>query len=63
MTHQNDCTLSTELMEELVANGIEGLPEIFRALLNTAMQVERTKYIQAEEYQRSEKKKRACKRV
>lgn len=57
MTHQNDCTLSTELMEELVANGIEGLPEIFRALLNTAMQVERTKYIQAEEYQRSEKRK------
>jgi len=35
----------------------EGLPEIFRALLNTAMQVERTKYIQAEEYQRSEKRK------
>jgi len=57
MTHQNTCTLSPELLEELITNGIEGLPEIFRALLNTAMQVERTKYIQAEEYQRSETRK------
>jgi hypothetical protein len=59
MTHQNDCTLPPDLMEGLVTDGIDGLPEIFQALINTAMQGERTKYIQAEGCQRSEAKKKS----
>lgn len=54
MTHQKDYTLKDKLVEELLANGLEGLPELLRVLLNASMQVEREKHLQADEYERTE---------
>ena len=53
MTHQNDYTFS----EDLVAKGLEAVPEMMRVLINQAMQVERSKYLQADEYERTEDRK------
>lgn len=53
MTHQNDYTFS----EDLVSKGLEAVPEMMRVLINQAMQVERSKYLQADEYERTEERK------
>jgi putative transposase len=53
MTHQNDYTLTKELAEK----GLEAVPELLRILINNAMQAERSKYLQAEEYERTEDRK------
>jgi len=53
MTHQNDYTFS----EDLVEKGLEAVPEMMRVLINQAMQVERSKYLQAGEYERTEDRK------
>ena len=53
MTHQNDYTFS----EDLVSKGLEAIPELMRVLINQAMQVERSKYLQADEYERTEERK------
>ena len=53
MTHQNDYSLSPSLVEEITRNGFEAVPEMLRVLLNNLMQAERTKYMQAEEYERT----------
>ncbi len=53
MTHQNDYTFAPELAEK----GLEAVPELLRVLINNVMQVERSKYLQAEEYERTEDRK------
>lgn len=53
MTHQNDYTLTGELAEK----GLEAVPELLRILINNAMQAERSRYLQAEEYERTEDRK------
>jgi putative transposase len=53
MTHQNDYTLTRELAEK----GLEAVPELLRVLINNAMQAERSRYLQAEEYERTEDRK------
>jgi transposase-like protein len=53
MTHQNDYTFA----EDLVEKGFEALPEMMRILINQAMQAERSKYLQADEYERTEDRK------
>jgi putative transposase len=53
MTHQNDYTFADELAEK----GLEAVPEMMRVLINNAMQVERSKYLQAGEYERTEDRK------
>src|SRR4030066_2449000 len=50
MTHQNDYTLTNLLAEK----GLVAVPELLRVLINNAMQAERSKYLQAEEYERTE---------
>jgi transposase-like protein len=50
MTHQNDYTLTNLLAEK----GLEAVPELLRVLINNAMQAERSKSLQAEEYERTE---------
>jgi putative transposase len=50
MTHQNDYTLTSELAEK----GLEAVPELLRVLINNVMQAERSKYHQAERYERTE---------
>jgi putative transposase len=41
------------LVEELLSNGLEGLPELLRVVVDQAMQVEREKYLQADPYERT----------
>ena len=50
MTHQYDYTFAQDLAEK----GLEAVPEMMRVLINQAMQVERSKYLQAEDYERTE---------
>ncbi len=45
MTHQNDYTFADEIAEK----GLEAIPELMRVLINSTMQVERSKYLQAEQ--------------
>ena len=53
MTHPNDYTLISELAEK----GLEAVPELLRVLINNVMQAERSKYLQAEQYERTEDRK------
>ena len=53
MTHQNNYTFAEDLAEK----GLEAVPEMMRVLINNAMQVERSKYLQAGEYERTEDRK------
>lgn len=50
MTHQNDNTVAQELVEK----GLDEIPELSRVLINNVMQVERARYLQAGEYDRTE---------
>ena len=56
MTYQDDSTLSLLLLEELTANGIEALPDLFRVLLNSAMQIERQKHLGAAPNERTDQR-------
>ena len=53
MTHQNDYTFA----EDITERGLEAVPEMMRVLINQAMQVERSKYLQADEYERTKDRK------
>ena len=53
MTNTSDCTLPADVLEQLIEGGFAALPDALRVLINTAMLVERQKFIGAEPYQRS----------
>ena len=53
MTHQDDCTLPAELLEQIAEQGLDYLPELIRIVVNTAMQAERRKYLGVSPYVRS----------
>ena len=53
MTHQNDYTLRRELAE----NRLDAVSELLRVLINNVTQVERSRYLQAEEYEGTEDRK------
>jgi transposase-like protein len=53
MTHQDDYKLTNEI----IAKGMEAAPELMRVLLNNAMQIERSKYLQADQYERTGERK------
>jgi putative transposase len=53
MTHHPDCILPVEVLEQLAEGGLEALPDAIRLLINTAMLVERQKFIGAGPYERS----------
>lgn len=57
MTYQNDFTLPSEIVEQIADHGLEYLPELIRAVINAAMQVERQRYLQADHYERSEERR------
>lgn len=57
MTHQTDYNLSAGTIEELTRQGLDAIPELMRVLLNNIMQVERSKYLQAGEYERTADRK------
>ena len=53
MTHQNNYTFAEEIEEK----GLEAIPEMMRVLINNAMQVERSRYMQADQYERTKDRK------
>ena len=54
MTYISDYTLPQELLEEISEQGFDVLPQLITTVINTAMRLERQKYLQAEPYQRCE---------
>ena len=56
MTYHNDSTLSEALLEQLSAQGMEALPDLFRVLLNAAMLLERQKHLGAAPHERTEER-------
>jgi transposase-like protein len=56
MIYSTDCTLPKEYMEQLAGQGLDGLPDLVRLLVNEAMQIERENYLQAKPYERSEER-------
>jgi len=54
MTYRDDSTLSEALLEQLTTQGLEALPDLFRVLLNAAMQIERQKHLGAAPHERTE---------
>ncbi len=56
MIYKNDCTLPKEYLEQLTEEGLESLPEMIRILVNEAMQIERSRYMNAKPYQRSDER-------
>jgi transposase-like protein len=53
MTYQDHFTLPTELFEQVAEQGLDFLPELIRVVINTAMQIERQKYLGVGPYERS----------
>jgi len=53
MIYSNDCTLPKEYLEQLSEQGLEGIPDMIRMLINQAMQIERENYLQAKPYERN----------
>ena len=53
MTHQNDYNLNREVAEK----GLEAVPELLRVLINQVMLAERSRYLRAEEYERTAERK------
>jgi len=56
MIYNNDCTLPKEYLEQLTTEGFESLPEMIRVLVNEAMQIERSRYMNANPYERSDER-------
>jgi len=53
MTREVDSSLSPDLVELIIEQGLEGLPELIRIVVNAAMQAERQQYLGAEPYERT----------
>ena len=56
MIYNNDCTLTTEYLEQLTKQGLDGLPDLIRIIINQAMQIERENYLRAKPYERTEER-------
>ena len=56
MIYKNDCTLPKEYLEQLTTQGLEGLPDMLRVLMNEAMQIERERHLNAKPYERSDER-------
>jgi len=53
MIYDNDCTLTKEYLGQLTEQGLDGLPDLIRVMVNEAMQIERENFLQAKPYERS----------
>ena len=53
MSHHEKFTLPESLLEPLLQNGFDALPQALTLLLNVAMQMERQKYLNAAPYERT----------
>jgi len=54
MTHQNDYTLSPDLLEDLMNKGLDGVTKLVQIVVNEAMRAERERYLQAGDYERTD---------
>ena len=57
MTHQIQSTDLNDAVQLLADNGFEGMADAIQILFNEAMKIERTQYIGAEPYQRTEQRR------
>lgn len=57
MTYREDFTLPGELVQQVKEQGLEVLPALIRIVIDAAMQAERSEYLQAAPYQRSEERR------
>lgn len=57
MTYQDNCTLPTELLEQIAEQGMDAIPAMMCTLINVAMQMERQAYLGVAPYERSEEKR------
>jgi len=53
MPRQNHCSLSDELVEMITEQGLDGLPELIRIVINAAMKAERQAVLRAAPYERT----------
>ncbi len=53
MIYKSDCTLPNEYLEQLTKQGLEGLPDLIRVMVNEAMRIERENYLGAKPYERT----------
>ena len=53
MTYQQNCTLPNDLVEQIMMQGLDAVPEMIGTLINLAMQIERQAYIGVGPYERS----------
>lgn len=53
MTYTSDCTLPTDVLDQIAAGGLDALPEAIRLLINAAMLQERQKFLGVGPYERS----------
>ena len=54
MTHPPEDSAIRAAMESLIENGLDGMGEAIRILMNEAMKIEHTDFLQATPYERSE---------
>lgn len=53
MTYESDCTLPDELLDQIIDQGLDVLPELIRTVINAAMQIERQNHLGVSPYERS----------
>ena len=53
MTHETENTQFDMVMELLINNGFDGIAETMRIMMDSAMKIDRGRYLQAEPYQRT----------
>ncbi len=53
-TTEDTFRIPREYLEQLTEQGLEGLPELIRVVVNEAMRIERENYLQARPYERNE---------
>jgi len=57
MIYNKNCTLTEEYLEQFTEQGLEGLPDLVRVLVNEAMQIERENFLNAKPYERSKERR------
>jgi len=57
MTYENHCTLPEELLEQIALQGIDFIPDLIKIVVNEAMKAERSQYLGAAPYERSQERR------
>jgi putative transposase len=57
MPHQSENTVIVQVLEEIIANGMDGLEAAVFVLINKVMQIEPSRALGAQPWQRSERRR------